>query len=78
MLLSYNLSATVHFPTTSQYQSTMATDNIFIDIHKTTSYKVFPLHNGLSGHEAQLLIMKNVNLQPHNHCIHTIRNINKY
>ena len=78
MLLSYCLSAIVHFSTRSQYQSTIAIDNIFIDIYKTTSYKVFPLHNGLSDHDAQLLIMKDVNLQMQNHCIHTIRNINKY
>ena len=78
MLLSDNLLAIVHFPTRSQFQSTMAIGNLFIHIYKTTSYKVFPLHNGLSDHDAQLLRMKDVNLQPNNHCIHTIRNINKY
>ena len=77
MLLSYSLSVTVHFATRSQYQSTTAIDNIFIDIYKTISYKVFPLRNGLSDHDEQLLIMKDVNLQMQNHCIHTIRNINK-
>jgi hypothetical protein len=34
VLLSYNLSAIVHFPTRSQYQSSTAIDYIFIDIYK--------------------------------------------
>jgi hypothetical protein len=78
MLLSYNLSATVHFPTRNQNQSSTAIDNIFIDIYKFINHTVFPLHNGLSDHDAQLLIIKDINLLLQNHSIHTARNINKY
>jgi hypothetical protein len=53
-------------------------DNIFIDTYKFINYTVFPLHNGLSDYDAQLLIIKDVKLQLQNHRIHTTRNINKY
>jgi hypothetical protein len=76
MLLFYNLSAIVHFPTSVQNQSNMAMDNIFIDIHKITNYTVSPVYNELSGHDAQLLV-KDVNLQLFEHHIYTIRNIHK-
>jgi hypothetical protein len=78
MLLSYNLLATVHFPTRVQNQSNMAIDNIFIGIHKITNYTVSPIYNGLSHHVAQLLIVKDVTLQLFEHHIYTIRNIHKY
>jgi hypothetical protein len=50
MLQSYNLLATVHFPTRVQYQSSKTIDNIFIDIQKIKYY-------------AQLLIAKDANIQ---------------
>jgi hypothetical protein len=53
----------------------MAMDNVFIDIHKITNYTVSPIYNGLSDHDAPLLIVKDVNLQHH---IYTVRNIHKY
>jgi len=78
VLLTYNLFAIEHFPTRSQYQSSTAIDNIFIDTYKITNYTVFPLHNGLSDHDAQMLNINDVNLQQENHHICTIRNINKH
>jgi hypothetical protein len=77
MLLSYNLSAIVHFPSRTQNQSSTLIDNIFIDVNTFINYTIFPLHNGLSDHDAELLIIKEVNLQLQNQHIH-IRNINKY
>jgi hypothetical protein len=62
MLESYNLLAIVHFPTRVQNQSSTKVDNIFIDIHKSRNYTVQPLHNGLSDHDAEVLIVKDVNL----------------
>jgi hypothetical protein len=47
ILQSYNLLATVHFPTRVQNQSNMAIGNIFIDIHKIINYTVSPIYNGL-------------------------------
>jgi len=77
LLLTYNLSAIVHFPTRSQGYSSTAIDNIF-DTYKFISYTVSPLHNGLLDHDALLLIINDVNLQLQNHRIYTIRNINNY
>ena len=68
VLLTYNLSAIVHFPTRSQGYSSTAIDNIFIEpINYTAS-----VHNGLSDHGAQLLIINDVNLQLQNHHIYSL------
>jgi len=75
VLLTYNLSAIVQFPTS---HSITAINNIFIDTYKFINYTVFPPYIGLSDHDAQLLIIYNVNLQLQNHHFHIIRNINKY
>jgi hypothetical protein len=69
VLLTCNLSAIVHFPTRSQGYSSTAVDSIFIDTYKFINYTVSPLHNGLSDHDAQLLIINHVNLQLQNHCV---------
>ena len=78
VLLTYNLSAIVQFPTRSRSQSSTAIDNIFIDTHKFTNYTVFPPYNGLLDHDAQLLTINDVDLELQNHNSHIIRNINKY
>jgi hypothetical protein len=75
MLLSYNLAATVHFPTRVQNQSCSAIDNIFIDKYKFTKYTASPIYNGISGHDAQLLAIKYINLQTLNHSSYSITNI---
>jgi exonuclease III len=47
VLLTYNLSAIVHFHTRSQGFSSTAIDNIFTDTYKVINYTASPLHNGL-------------------------------
>jgi hypothetical protein len=47
VLLTYNLSAIVHFPTRSQGYSSTAIDNLFIDTYKFINYTASPIHNGL-------------------------------
>jgi hypothetical protein len=78
MFLSYDLSPIVHFPTRVQNQSCTTIDNIFIDIHKNISYTVCSLYNGLSDHDAQLLIIKDVNPQLSNYYTYIISNIHRY
>jgi hypothetical protein len=77
VLLAYNLSAIVHFPTRYQGYSNTAIDNIFIDTYKFINYTA-SLHNALSDHDAQLLIINFANLQLQTHHIYTTRNINNY
>jgi hypothetical protein len=78
VLLSYNLTATVHFPTRVQNQSNTAIDHIFIDITNSRSI-MSPLYiKELSHHDSQLLMIKDINLQTVNHHSYSIRNINKY
>jgi hypothetical protein len=52
VLLSYNLMATVHFPTRIQNESNTAIDYIFIENYKFTKYIVSPIYSGLSDHDA--------------------------
>jgi hypothetical protein len=78
VLLYYHLTATVHFPTRIQNQSNTAINNIFIYNYKFTKYTVSPKYNGLSDHNAQLLTIKDINLQTVNHPSYSISNINKY
>jgi hypothetical protein len=78
VLLFSHLTSTVHFPSRVQNHSTMAIDNMFIDNYKFTKYTVFPVYNGLSDHDAQLLTIKDINVQTFNHRSYSIRKINKY
>jgi hypothetical protein len=78
VLLTYNLSAIIYFPTRSQGYSSTVIDNIFIDTYKFINYPVSSVHNGLSHYDAQWLIINDVNVQLQNHHIYTIRNINNY
>ena len=78
MLQTYNLTAIVTFSTRSQGTSSTTIDNIFIDKSKIPNYTVSPFLNGLSDHDAQLLIIKDINLQSQGHYVYTTRNINDY
>jgi exonuclease III len=57
VLHSYNLSSIVKFPTRIGLNSHTAIDNVFIDTSSIGKYDLYPLTNGLSDHEAQLLII---------------------
>jgi hypothetical protein len=78
VLQTYNLTALVTFPTRSQVTSSTTIDNIFIDTSKIPNYSVSLFFNGLSDHDAQLLIIKDINLQFQGHYVYITRNINNY
>jgi exonuclease III len=59
LLASYNLTSTVYFPTRIQNTSATAIDNIFINVSKFDDYIIFPIVNGLSDHDAQLIAINN-------------------
>jgi hypothetical protein len=60
MLNTYNLMDTVVFPTRITNNSTTLIDNIFIDNRR--SYVIKPCINGLSDHDAQLIILNNISV----------------
>jgi hypothetical protein len=60
LLASYNLLSTVNFPTKLQNNSSTAIDNIFIDVSLQGNYVIYPLCNGLSDHDAQLIVLTEV------------------
>jgi len=69
----------LQFSTTrTQGSSCTAIDNIFLDTNTFFNYTIWPLYNGLADHDTQLLIINDLNLQPHNHCTHTISSLNTY
>jgi hypothetical protein len=83
MLQMYNLTAIVHFPTRSQGMSSTMIDNIFLDTLKISTYTVLPFFDGLSDHDAQLLTLKDLNLQKlksqvQDYYTCTTRDINEY
>jgi hypothetical protein len=63
VLHSYNLSSIVKFPTRIGLNTYTAIDNIFIDTSSIGKYDLYPLANGLSDHDAHLLIINKIQKQ---------------
>jgi hypothetical protein len=78
LLLSYNLTNIINFPTRVQNTSATAIYNIFIDISQFESYMVTPIINGVSDHDARLLIISTDYSHVPMHKFKTVRKINKY
>ena len=57
VLHSYNLVGIAEFPTRFVLNSKTAIDNVFIDTSTFGKYDLYPVINGLSDHDAQLLIL---------------------
>ena len=79
VLHSYNLAGTVEFPTRFGLNShKTAIDIVFVDTSTIGKYDQYPLINGLSDHDAQLLML-NKGQKKEKEC-HTYikRKINKY
>jgi len=64
LLLTYNLTSTVNFPTRSSKHSATAIDNIFINIGKENDNTLCPIMNGLSDHDTQLITLNVIILKP--------------
>ena len=57
MLHSYNLVGISEFPTRYGLNSQTAIDNVSIDTSTIGEYELYPFLNGLSDHDAQILIL---------------------
>jgi len=78
VLNSYNLVGIAEFQTRFGLNSQTAIDNVFIDTSTIRKYDLYPFINGLSDHDAQLLIL-NTGQKKENEChAYTKRKINKY
>jgi hypothetical protein len=62
LLNSYNLFSITDIPTRVQNTSKSAIDNIFIDYLRLETFKVFPIPNGISDHDAQLVMIHDITL----------------
>jgi exonuclease III len=60
LLESFNLMSIVSFPTRIQNYSNTAIDNVFIDSSRKEHISIEPVINGLSDHDTQLLVIKNI------------------
>ena len=58
LLLSFNITSIISFPTRVQNTSATAIDNIFLDSTRLKEHTVIPISNGLSDHDAQLLTIR--------------------
>ena len=74
LLQSYNLMGTVSFPTRKTNASSSAIGNIFITRSKNNT--ISPYINGLSDHEAQIIVIENTVLTKQRNNITTMRDIN--
>jgi hypothetical protein len=61
LLASHNFCGVVNFPTRITNSSAATTDNFFIDKCRNEVYSIYPLSNGLSDHDVQILILNNFN-----------------
>jgi hypothetical protein len=76
LLDTYNLKSIVNFPTRIANGSGTAIDNFFIDL--SLKYTIRPLINGISDHDAQLLVLKNIKMPPHKTTSYCIRDYNEH
>jgi hypothetical protein len=60
LLAFFNLMSIVNFPTRIQNYSSTAIDNVFMDSSRKEHISIEPVINGLSDHDAQLLVIKNI------------------
>jgi len=77
LLLMYNLTGIVNFPSRINNTSASAIDNIFIDISRFEDFSVFPFSNDLSDHVAQILAI-NIPVQMHSNKSKFIRKMDKH
>jgi hypothetical protein len=78
LMASYCLYSTVQFPTGILNNSYSAIDKIFICKVKNDDYTVYPLVNGLSNHDALIIIIYNITMQNCMNYFCISRNIDKF
>lgn len=77
MLISFNLTSRVDFPTRIQNKSSTIIDNTFINILHVSKFHITSLANGLSDNNSQHLSISEINLTKQACHNKTFRNINE-
>jgi exonuclease III len=62
LFASYCLASTVKFPTRIHNNSSRAIDNIFINTIKFDNFSIYPFVNGMSHHDAQIIVIHNLSV----------------
>jgi hypothetical protein len=62
LLSTYGLYCTVQFPTRICNNSVSLLDSIFINIVKYDKLTVYSLVNGMSDHDAQVIVLHNITI----------------
>jgi protein involved in ribonucleotide reduction len=60
LLATYKLISTIKYPTKCSSRSNTTIDNIFIDFIHKNAYSTYPIINGLSDHDGQLIQFHNL------------------
>ena len=71
------LYSTVQFPTRIHNNSFSAIDNIFINNIKFHSFSIYPFVNGMSDHDAQIIVIHNLTVQNCNNYFYFGQKIDK-
>jgi hypothetical protein len=78
LLNSYNLFSTVDFLTRITNTSKSAIDNIFIDYSRMGKFELSPMYNGISDHDAQVILIHDVTMSAHIKCPRMSRKFDKH
>ena len=76
LLTTYNLISTTDYPIRCTYRSNTATDNIFINSTHEGTYSTYPITNGLSDHDGQLIQFHNLMIKTDHRVTRCIRDFN--
>jgi hypothetical protein len=77
-LASHSLCGVVNFPTRITHSSATTIDNFFIDKCRNEAYSIYPLSNGLSDHDAQILLLNDLKCLNSDNCVIYTRDINEF
>jgi hypothetical protein len=77
LLATYGLYSTIQFHTRITNSSASAIDNIFINTVKFNDFIVHPLINGVSVHDAQIIVLHDIFIQNESNYFYFTRKFNK-
>jgi hypothetical protein len=78
LLTSYSLYNIIDFPTRTNNVTSTATDNVFINKFKHENYEIYPLTNGLSHHDVQILRLPDTSIPNYGNELYPYREINEH